>query len=213
MKPFWILLIFFAFPFFCYCDSRAYSDLDEYLSRNRADITEGHIGAPCHREFFKELFEKNPWIRSVAETGFNAGHSAEMFLSDNANTDVTSFDIGLHRYVRKGFAYLTLTYPGRLNLIIGDSKKTVPEYVSKNPHAKFDLIFVDGGHDRQTALADILNMGKMAHRNTLLVVDDLENIGEVREAWNEAVRRGVIQVIQTYQFPNSPGWGLAKYNL
>jgi hypothetical protein len=217
MRYLWLFSIFAISSAFSYYEedrnTSEYSDLTDYLSKNHVSITEGHIGALCHREFFKDLFDKNPWIRSIAETGFNAGHSAELFLTANSNIFVTSFDIGIHSYVQNGFAYLNKIYPGRLKLVIGDSKKTVLEYANKNPNVKFDLIFIDGGHDKRTALADILNMRNMAHRDTLLIVDDLWNIKEVSEAWNKAVQFGIIQVIQTYQFPKASSWGLARYNL
>lgn len=189
----------------------AYSSLDDYILENKIKVEEGHIGAPCHRTFFKDLFEQNPWIRAIAETGFNAGHSAELFLSAKPDTEVTSFDLGSHSSVQKGFEYLNTTYPGRLNLIFGDSKVTVPKYASENPGARFDLIFIDGGHDYETAFFDILNMRAFSHRDTLLVFDDLWEIGYAGKAWNRAAQLGIIIVLKTYQPSDTPGWGLAKY--
>ena len=40
----------------------------------------------------------NPNI-SVMEIGFNAGHSAEVFLQNNKYLTLTSFDLGAHNYV------------------------------------------------------------------------------------------------------------------
>ncbi len=199
---------FFCFFVFSFCLS-GYCSLDEYILENNLVITEGHIGKLCHRTFFKDLFEKNPWIEFVAETGFNAGHSAEIFLLAKPQTFVTSFDIGHHDYVQKGYEYLQKTFPGRLELVLGDSKESVPWYASQHPGKTFDLIFIDGGHDIETAFFDIINMKACAHEKTLLVLDDL-NISPAI-AWNTAIKRGIIKELETFAPPDSPKWGLAKY--
>jgi predicted O-methyltransferase YrrM len=204
------LFLLFDFLILCACVP-GYSNLDDYIVENKIVVEEGHIGVPSHRAFFKNLFENNSWIHSIAETGFNAGHSAELFLSIKPDTVVTSFDLGSHGCVQKGYEYLTATYPKRINLILGDSKETVRKYASENPGMRFDLIFIDGGHDAETAFADIANMRAFAHRDTLLVLDDLWHIGEVYKAWDKAVGLGIINVIEIYQPSDAPGWGLARY--
>ena len=60
-------------------------------------------------------------INNVMEIGFNAGHSAELFLSSNKNINLVSFDIGYHNYVQLGKQFIDKTYPDRHKLIIGNS--------------------------------------------------------------------------------------------
>jgi hypothetical protein len=55
---------------------------------------------------------------NVMEIGFNAGHSAEVFLQNNECLTLTSFDLGGHDYVMTAKEYIDATYPNRHNLIL-----------------------------------------------------------------------------------------------
>ena len=65
---------------------------------------------------------------NVMEIGFNAGHSAEVFLKNNEHLSLTSFDLGTHDYVSTAKEYIDSNYPNRHTLILGDSRQTVPTY-------------------------------------------------------------------------------------
>jgi hypothetical protein len=54
--------------------------------------------SPAHVTFFEKLLEDHPEIRTVAEVGFNAGHSAVTFLLARPYTVVVSFDSLIHPY-------------------------------------------------------------------------------------------------------------------
>ena len=49
---------------------------------------------------------KDPNIINILEIGFNAGHSAVTFLSVNKKVIVTSFDIGIHDYIKIGKKFI-----------------------------------------------------------------------------------------------------------
>ena len=69
---------------------------------------------------------------NVMEIGFNAGHSSEIFLQNNKDLTVTSFDLGVHDYISTAKEYIDATYPNRHNLILGDSRITIPNYIENN---------------------------------------------------------------------------------
>ena len=91
----------------------------------------------------------------VMEIGFNAGHSAEIFLKNNPTLKLTSFDLGSHDYLYTAKKYIDGAYPNRHTLILGDSTVTIPEYINNNPYKKFDLIFIDGGHSYTISNSDL----------------------------------------------------------
>ena len=158
-------------------------------------------------------------INNVMEIGFNGGHSAELFLSSNKNINLVSFDIGVHDYMKLGKEFIDKTYPDRHTLIVGDSLNTVPEYFKKE-NKKFDLIFIDGGHDYNIAKGDIANCKNLAHDKTIVIIDDTINnenwiascnIGPNR-AWKEAKYSDMIKEIGSIDFQPGRGqsWGYYK---
>ena len=70
---------------------------------------------------------KKDGIVNILEIGFNAGHSAELWLSVKPNIKVTSFDIGTHSYLTLGKDFIDRKFPGRHTLILGDSRETLPK--------------------------------------------------------------------------------------
>ena len=156
---------------------------------------------------------------NVMEIGFNAGHSAEVFLQSNKNLTLTSFDLGIHAYVIHAKEYIDKIYPKRHTLKIGDSRYTVPSFVKANETTKFDIIFIDGGHDYEIAKADLTNCFDLAHKNTIVILDDTDfgeqpsewAIGPTR-AWTEELKANRIEEIGRRDYGSSRGmvWGRYK---
>jgi len=121
---------------------------------------------------------------NIMEIGFNSGHSASYFLSNNSNITVTSFDIGDHNYVLDAKRYIDMLYPLRHTLIIGDSRLSVLKFIKDYPDIKFDIIFVDGGHTYEIAKADMENCFNLAHKDTIVILDDTIFTDNWTEPWN-----------------------------
>src|SRR5262249_10044507 len=123
--------------------------------------------------FFERLLRENRHIAAIAETGFNTGVSSRAFLSARPDTTVVSFDIGHHPWVRARKAAIHTVFPRRHELVLGDSRDTLRAYAAKHPGTRFDLVFIDGGHEYDVARADLLNFRAMSHDHTVVVMDDL----------------------------------------
>jgi predicted O-methyltransferase YrrM len=194
--------------------------LDIFLNKNNCNITEGH-SQQCIKQIvlLKKIVKHN--IKNVLEIGFNAGHSAEIFLGNNKNINLTSFDLGYHDYTLTGKRYIDEAFPNRHTLILGDSLVEVPKY---SENTKFDLIFIDGGHAYYVAYGDILNCKKFAHQDTIVIMDDtyfpITNINHTHDptlAWTDAIKNSIIlpisNIIYDTEFPNFRGMSLGKYIL
>jgi predicted O-methyltransferase YrrM len=158
---------------------------------------------------------------NIMEIGFNAGHSAEIFLKNNNTLTLTSFDLGIHKYVKAGKMYINANYPNRHTLIIGDSRKTIPIFLEKNKETKFDFIFIDGGHDYYIAKADLENCFHFAHKDTVVALDDtiftkgLEQyytIGPTR-TWIEHLKQNKIIELNRKEYRRGRGMSWGKYVL
>jgi len=145
-----------------------YQILDKII--HQSGDFEGHIG--CSRdkiEFLSQIIHQYQPNR-IAEIGFNAGHSSCLFLYSDPNCNVTSFDLCEHKYSIKTQDYVKQQFPNRLKIICGDSTQTVPKYKDSN---RFDLIFVDGGHENNLPYLDLKNsLQFLAKEGSLIIMDD-----------------------------------------
>jgi predicted O-methyltransferase YrrM len=167
-----------------------------------------------------------PGIRSIAEIGFNAGVSSFNFLDANHQATVYSFELGHFAYTMAAKWHLDRMFPRRHRLILGDSVHTVPQFHARHPGLVFDLIFIDGGHPYDAAMADLCNMRCLAHAGTVLVMDDItpwnpHGVGPAA-AWADALRDGLItqrelikegRPVTAVEPPGSRLWAVGAYNV
>ena len=140
-----------------------------------------------------------------------------MSLDDRIS--VVSFDIGLHEYVEIGKEFIDLKYPGRHELVLGDSVETVVEYAKNNKNTKFDLIFIDGAHEYKTAKADLVNCRALAHKDTVVIMDDtMTELGRMQQwnigpniAWMEGQQEGFVEPLGAVNFSHGRGHSWGRY--
>lgn len=155
-------------------------------------------------------------VRSIAEIGFNGGHSTLLMLVSNPVARIQSFDMGSHTYGRPTWDFLKQQFPAHeMSIAWGDSRQTVPEFHRKNPDQRFDVVIVDGGHDHEVAMADIMNMRALSHKHTILVIDDTPCQAPycVDTAVEAQERAGVIKVETRYPFSTGRACTVARYIL
>jgi predicted O-methyltransferase YrrM len=158
---------------------------------------------------------------NVLEIGFNAGHSADIFLQNNKDLKLLSFDLGTHPYVSTAKEYIDNTYPNRHTLILGDSQQTIPIYLESNKDKKFDVIFIDGGHDYEIARSDLENCFHLAHKDTIIALDDTMFTNEWKEfytigptrIWTEYLEQGKIVELNRIDYCQGRGMSWGKYIL
>jgi predicted O-methyltransferase YrrM len=121
------------------------------------------------------LFSLGINASNILEIGFNAGHSALLFLLANKHSKLICFDICEHSYTIKCFEYLKTIFEDRIELIQGDSTVTIPEYRKKNPYAMFDVFHLDGSHDLRIANLDFENGYDVV--KDVIIFDDTDDTG------------------------------------
>jgi predicted O-methyltransferase YrrM len=146
------------------------------------------------------------------EIGFNAGHSADIFLK-NPSSRLLSFDLGSHDYVGIAKKYIDELHPNRHLLILGDSRETLSKFMDQYPdEAHFDVIFIDGGHDYDIAKSDLDNCLKMSSKDTLIIMDDIVTGQQYQwtegpsKVWEEAIASNLIKQIGKSDY--CPGRGM-----
>jgi len=139
---------------------------------------------------------------SVMEIGFNC---AEIFLKNNKELTVTSFDLGLVKHAKK---YIDATYPKRHNLILGDIKQTIPIYLQIKKDIKFDIIFIGDGHTYETAKADMENCFQVSHKDTIVIVNVFTKDLQATKQLVELNRRELVELNRReYQDGRGMYWG------
>lgn len=156
------------------------SSYDRAFMGKGISIGEGSISA--NQAHYLSEMVKDYGPMKIAETGFGLGWSSWALLEGNPEATVTSFDLVEYEGVRQAKAIVDEHFPGRHVLIEGDSKVTVPENQDD-----WDLVYIDGGHDYESAMADLKNFAKPGR---MVVFDDVVDASWAEgclRAWNEAI--------------------------
>lgn len=195
--------------------------LTAYLNKHGYYEFEGHAQDISNQESDLIKLSSQPII-NVMEIGFNAGHSADIFLKNNKDIMLTSFDLCVHNYLNLAKEYIDINYPNRHKLIRGNSIETVPKYIADNVGYKFDLIFIDGAHDYNTANMDLLNCMKLAKDTTIVILDDTIHTNgwdkwytiDPTRVWKDNLLKNVITEINhiDYSIGRGMSWGRYIFN-
>ena len=132
---------------------------------------------------------------TVCETGFNAGHSALLFLA-LPNTTVVTFDTFERGYQRAALHYIRhdLGLRSRLRFSVGDTAHTVRNFAQAHPHMRCDLAHPSVPKRERS---DMLALRAMSHVPGAYVMPTaLHQQGVLYGStglWEDALRSGVIK--------------------
>ncbi len=184
---------------------KRYDAIRIYVERS-GDILEGNCFT-YHQstQEFKDLLPKRSNIlyhakgkKRICEIGFNAGHSSVLlFQGSDPDAELLFFDLGDHAYMETCYEYVKSEFPQKKsNMIVGDSRVTVPRYLEENPDVigTFDLVHVDGGHDLSCFTSDIEQAMKLVKKGGIVIVDDTQ-IPFIREWIEKEVRSSTVLVV------------------
>ena len=130
------------------------------------------------------------WVKTVCETGFNAGHSTLIWLLANPQAHVYSFDINLHSLTQPMAEYIQERVPWRHHITYGDSVETLPEFRRQNPEVKCDVAITDGGHTARIATIDLENFYQMSSHRNIAFFDNHPDRFKIGAGWESLKRRG-----------------------
>jgi hypothetical protein len=134
-------------------------------------------------------------IKTICETGFNAGHSAANYLLANYfgyDVSYVGFDLGRTPYSKAAEGFLKTLFPDKFQVNWGDSRDTLPSYLSEHPGLICDGIMVDGGHNYETSKADLRAFLTRARCGSRVAIDDIE-MPALRRSWKEAQDDGLLR--------------------
>mmetsp|Transcript_97643 Transcript_97643/g.173929 ORF Transcript_97643/g.173929 Transcript_97643/m.173929 type:complete len:567 (+) Transcript_97643:75-1775(+) len=157
---------------------------------------EGNTGMIVEaREVQRELAQ-TAGLKRILEIGFNGGHSALRWLLYSGAT-LHAFDLGTHEYCEPAASWLETLFPERLSLTWGDSMEELPKYV-KSASEKYDLIFIDGGHDYHIAQSDLKYCAFLANPEDHILLMDDTNLEGPEKAWDELIASGHVEELKRY---------------
>ena len=159
----------------------------EQLANRAAGLASKVVGQDYNgtkiRFIFENLLNKveryNKSMHTVCEVGFGRGHSALLWLELLPTAAVYSFTIDSPD-VHPGRQHLEKEYGKRFQLILGDSRETVPKFREENPEVICDVLLVDGIKTLFGRMRDVNNLAKMSTPDSIVYFDEVNSEACVR---------------------------------
>jgi predicted O-methyltransferase YrrM len=111
--------------------------------------------------------------KNILEIGFNAGHSALLFLLAHPTSKLHCFDTCEHPYTKPCFNYLSDSFPGRLTLIEGRSADQLSQYKTNHPDLICEVVHIDGDHELSNANGDFFRCLSFVNFKNILIFNDV----------------------------------------
>lgn len=114
------------------------------------------------------------------EIGVRRGRSLAVVAATQPKVNIYGFDLWVKDYAgmeNPGPDFVSnelkkVNHQGKIELISGDSRKTIPEFFKNNPNLYFDMITVDGDHSEKGAKIDLQNVLPHLKIGGVILLDD-----------------------------------------
>lgn len=152
--------------------------------------------------------------KSYFEIGVHRGRSSALVAAVSPDCDIYGFDLWVANYAgvsNPGAEFVrreleTIGHRGKLSLVTGDSRLTVPEFLSRHNDLFYDLITVDGAHTVDGAASDLANALPRLKLGGIIVLDDISRVPGLSEVWRRLVKSD--RRYGTWEFTDA-GYGVA----
>ena len=171
----------------------------------------GNIAWHPSQLYYYARFASLDWVSTICEIGYGAGHSTVLYLSVNPKAHIYSFDLfpdnkddrvhtpGETLVFQQAFQAVTLKaidddieLASRFHKIAGNSNLSIPKFIKENSHIKCDLLSIDGSHNPPQPFFDILNSQPLAHKETIVILDDMQSI-LLKEELKKSIQLGILK--------------------
>jgi predicted O-methyltransferase YrrM len=152
--------------------------------------------------------------KSYLEIGVWRGRSAALVASLCPACDIYGFDLWIPDYAgaeNPGPEFVrgeleSVGHTGKVDLISGDSKQTVPAYLAQHPDLFFDIISFDGDKSIAGAGSDYAHALPRLKVGGIALTDDLPGNPHLWRIWNKLIKRD--QRYVSWEFIDA-GFGVA----
>jgi predicted O-methyltransferase YrrM len=154
--------------------------------------------------------------KNYLEIGVRRGRSLAVVASTYPAVNIYGFDLWMQNYAgmeNPGADFVKaemkkLNHTGQLTLVSGDSRETVPQFLTQHPDLYFDLITVDGDHTEEGARRDLENVLPRLKVGGVILLDDISHPQHeyLETLWDELIGHNKHFVSQKY---SELGYGIA----
>lgn len=118
-------------------------------------------------------------LKNVLELGTSLGLGTFMLASGNENVKVTSIEgcPNTYQFAKKHFPE---SLQHKVDFLNGSFVETIKNFKNIAP---FDLIFIDGDHQKSSLIEQIELLAPYIHDETIIVLDDIRWSENMYEAW------------------------------
>lgn len=165
----------FALPGF---DASVVSELTSLFVQGEGSTFQNAPSETQRQTAFLLRILRNSGASRILETGTHKGHFGYFLKLAVPTARLETF--GIDPDSSRAISYLNQRFGDFARFHLGDSKETLAEFESETP---FEFAWVDGGHDRETCLSDLLNAARLGVAH--VCVDDFSTEHGVRDAVSE----------------------------